>query len=91
MEQLKSILQRLDKLESQEAIRALVTAYAIACDEHDIPRLSDLFSVEAVFCSPNGAMVSNGRDAIRDMFNTILKTRGPGFSGSMCAWTSWVQ
>ena len=79
MEQLQSILQRLDKLESKEAIRGLVTAYAIACDEHDIPRLADLFSVDAVFCSPNGAMVSNGRDAIRDMFNAILKTRGPGF------------
>jgi uncharacterized protein (TIGR02246 family) len=79
MKEIESILQRLDHLESHQAIRTLATAYAIACDEHDIPRLTDLFSKDAVFCSPNGAMVSTGRDSIRDMFSAILKTRGPGF------------
>lgn len=79
MKDLESILHRLDHLESHQSIRALVTAYAIACDEHDISRLADLFSTDAVFCSPNGSMVSTGRDAIREMFIAILKTRGPGF------------
>jgi len=79
MKEIESILQRLDHLESHQAIRTLATAYAIACDEHDIPRLTELFSKDAVFCSPNGAMVSAGRDSIRDMFSAILKTRGPGF------------
>lgn len=86
MEEIDKVLQRLDVLESREAIRALVTAYAIACDEHDIPRLTDLFSAHAVFASPNGAMVSEGRDAIRQMFSSILKTRGPGFH-----WTHDLQ
>ncbi len=62
MSELGNILQRLDALESRESIRALATAYAIACDEHDIPRLADLFSEDAVFCSPNGAMVSDGSE-----------------------------
>ncbi len=86
MSELENILQRLDALESRESIRALATAYAIACDEHDIPRLADLFAEDAVFCSPNGAMVSEGREAIRTMFSTILQTRGPGFH-----WTHDVQ
>ena len=86
MTDLENILHRLDALESRESIRALATAYAIACDEHDIPRLADLFSEDAVFCSPNGAMVSDGRESIRAMFSTILQTRGPGFH-----WTHDVQ
>ena len=86
MNDLDNILQRLDALESRESIRALATAYAIACDEHDMPRLAELFAVDAVFCSPNGAMVSEGRGAILEMFSTILQTRGPGFH-----WTHDVQ
>ena len=79
MTDLESILHRLDHLESLQSIRTLASTYAIACDEHDIPTLADLFSTDAVFCSPNGSMVSTGRDAIREMFTAILKTRGPGF------------
>ena len=79
MNDLESILRRLDYLETQQSIQELATAYAIACDERDIPRLANLFAKDAVFCSPNGAMVSRGRDAIQEMFAAILKTRGPGF------------
>ena len=86
MNELEDILKRLDALESKDSIRQLVTSYAIACDEHDIPRLANLFSNNAVFASPNGAMVSRGRESIREMFSAILKTRGPGFH-----WTHDVQ
>ena len=79
MNDLESILKRLDNLETHQSLRALATAYAVACDEHDIHRLADLFARDAVFCSPNGAMVSAGRESIREMFSAILKTRGPGF------------
>ena len=79
MKELDDILRRLDHLESHQSIRSLVTAYAIACDEHDIPRLKEMFTAGAVFCSPNGSMISTGREAICDMFTAILKTRGPGF------------
>lgn len=86
MKELDDILKRLDVLESKDSIRKLVTSYAIACDEHDIPRLANLFSEDAVFASPNGAMISRGRESIRQMFSAILKTRGPGFH-----WTHDVQ
>ena len=86
MNELEDILKRLDALESKDSIRQLVTSYAIACDEHDIPRLANLFSNDAVFASPNGAMISRGRESIREMFSAILKTRGPGFH-----WTHDVQ
>ncbi len=79
MTELDQVLDRLDRLESKDAIRALVTAYAIACDEHDLPRLADLFTQDALFTSPNGAMVADGRDAIAAMFTETLKIRGPAF------------
>jgi uncharacterized protein (TIGR02246 family) len=79
MSDLTQILARLDRLESKDAIRALVTAYAVACDEHDIPRLTQLFTADACFDAPNGAMVANGREAIEAMFIETLKTRGPGY------------
>ena len=55
---------RLDRVESRFAISDLITAYAIACDEHDMPRLTGLFTADAVFDSPSGAMVAHGRAAI---------------------------
>ncbi len=78
-EELNAIRMRLDRLESIEAIRGLVTAYAVACDEHDIPRLANLFTLDAIFGSPNGAMVSTGRAAIEEMFINTFKIRGPAF------------
>ena len=75
----EQLQRRVAHLEAKDAIRSLVTAYAVACDEHDIPRLADLFTQDAVFGSPNGAMVSTGRDAIREMFIETFKIRGPAF------------
>ncbi|MBI1181386.1 MAG: SgcJ/EcaC family oxidoreductase [Alphaproteobacteria bacterium] len=79
MSDLDKILDRLDRLESKDAIRGLVTAYAIACDEHDLPRLSSLFTDDATFSSSSGAVWVSGRDAIAAMFIETLKTRGPAF------------
>jgi uncharacterized protein (TIGR02246 family) len=79
MSELAQVLERLDRLESKEAIRVLVTEYAIACDEHDMPALMRLFTADACFDAPNGAMVAVGRDAIETMFIETLKTRGPGY------------
>ena len=78
-QRMAEVLERLDRLESKDAIRALVTAYAIACDEHDMPRLLSLFSDDAIFGSPNGRMVAEGRDAIEAMFIETFKIRGPAF------------
>lgn len=79
MTETAQILARLDRLESKEAIRELVTAYALACDQQDMDWLMSLFTEDAEFGSPNGTMVSVGRDAITDMFIETFKIRGPAY------------
>ena len=76
LEQLK---QRLDALESKDDIRALVTAYGVACDEHDLHRLVDLFTEDAEFTAPNGAMAALGRQAIEEMYINTFRIRGPSY------------
>ena len=71
--------QQVDRLASKDAIRELVTSYAIACDEHDMDRLMGLFTQDAAFDAPNGAMVADGWQAIYDMFIATFKTRGPSY------------
>jgi len=79
MPDIEQLILRIDRLESRSALSELVSAYAIACDEHDMPRLTNLFTPDACFDSPNGAMVANGRDAIEAMFVALFKVRGPAF------------
>ena len=76
---LASLAARLDRLESKDAIRDIVTAYAIACDEHDMPRLMNLFTVDACFDAPNGSMVANGKADIQTLFQKTFKIRGPAY------------
>ncbi len=73
------VAQRLDRLESRFAISDLITAYAVACDEHDMPRLTHLFTEDGQFDSPSKVMVANGRAAIEAMFIELFKIRGPAF------------
>jgi len=73
------ILKRLDYLESREAIRQLITTYGIACDEHDMETLMNCFTEDAVYGSPNGAMVATGKSEIEDMFVNAFMVRGAGF------------
>ena len=70
---------RIDRLESRFAIEELVSAYCEACDEHDIPRLTGLFTEDAVYGSPSGVLVSTGREEIAQMFVRAFRVRGPGF------------
>ena len=76
---LASLAARLDRLESKDAIRDIATAYAIACDEHDMPRLMNLFTVDACFDAPNGSMVAKGKAAIQTLFEKTFKIRGPAY------------
>ena len=76
---LASLAARLDRLESKDAIRDIATAYAIACDEHDMPRLMNLFTVDACFDAPNGSMVAKGKEAIQTLFEETFKIRGPAY------------
>jgi len=70
---------RIEALEAKDDIRALITAYGIACDDHDLPGLMDLFTEEAKYDSANGEMVATGKTAIEEMFIRTFKTRGPSF------------
>lgn len=79
MTDLQDIHTRLARLESRVAISELVTRYALACDEHDLPALAELFTPDAVFETPNGMMQATGRDAIVAMFDQVLSVRGPGY------------
>ena len=74
-----SLLRRVERLEARAEIGELVSAYAIACDEHDMDRLSALFTADARFDSPNGIMKAEGRDAIAEMFVRMFRVRGPAY------------
>ena len=75
----KDLERRVARLEARTEISELVTRYAIACDEHDIPALTELFTRDAVFDSPNGLMRAEGRDDVIAMFCQVLSIRGPGY------------
>lgn len=77
--ELAELKARIERLEARAAITELVSHYASACDEHDMPRLMSLFTPDACFDSPSGAMVANGRIAIEAMFIELFKIRGPAF------------
>ena len=77
--EMAQVLASLDRLESKDAIREMATAYAIACDEQDMPRLTNLFTDDATFDAPNGAMVADGKAAIVAMFEETFKIRGPAY------------
>ena len=79
MSELEELRKRVERLESRAEISELISSYAIACDEHDIPRLGALFTEDAVFDTPSRLMVANGRKAIIEMFIQVLGIRGPGY------------
>ena len=79
MEENSKIITRLEKLESKEEIRDLVSNYAEACDQQDLESLGHLFTLDAEFDSPNGMLKSKGRQNILDMYLEVFKSRGPSF------------
>ena len=52
--EIKDLALRLDRLESKEEIKELVSKYAEACDQQDLRYLEGLFTKAAEFFSPNG-------------------------------------
>ncbi len=79
MSDLEDLVRRVENLEARVEIAELTSAYAVACDEHDMPRLKTLFAPDATFDSPSKLMVANGRDEILAMFIRVFKVRGPGY------------
>ena len=86
MEENSEILNRLERLESKEDIRDLVSKYAEACDQQDLESLEKLFTEDAEFDSPSGMLKSKGRQNIIDMYLEVFKSRGPSFN-----WTHDVR
>lgn len=82
MSEIDDLRARLDRLEARNEIAELVSGYAVACDEHDMPRLVGMFTENACFDSPSGLMEAKGRVAIDAMFVKLFKIRGPA-----CHWT----
>ena len=79
MDDKEKIIERLERLESKEEIRDLVSKYAEACDQQDLDSLRGLFTLDAEFDSPNGMLKSKGRQNILDMYLEVFKSRGPSF------------
>jgi len=79
MSELEELKRRIDRLEARSEISELVTAYAIACDEHDMPRLTSLFTEDAEFDSPSGLLRAKGREEIAAMFVRMFRIRGPAY------------
>ena len=68
MTDLEKLTRRVEQLESRVEIEELTSAYAVACDEHDMDRLGSLFAEDAVMDSPSKLLHANGRDEILAMF-----------------------
>jgi uncharacterized protein (TIGR02246 family) len=79
MSELADLIKRVERLEARNSISELVTAYAVACDEHDLPRLASLFTDDVCFESTSGVLRSEGKQAVMAMFTRVLATRGPGY------------
>jgi ketosteroid isomerase-like protein len=77
--EIEDLRQRVGQLEARNEIGELVSAYAIACDEHDMPRLMSLFTEDAEIDSPRGLLKAKGRAAIEELFIGLFRIRGPGY------------
>jgi uncharacterized protein (TIGR02246 family) len=68
---------RLDRLESENAIRNLVARYCFAIDNHDLAAVGELFTENARVASRDGVMDATGRDAIVQQYAGRFKVLGP--------------
>lgn len=57
----------------------LASSYAVACDDHNIPLLTSLFTGDAEFIMQNGTMALQGRNAIVESFAKVFQARGPSY------------
>jgi hypothetical protein len=69
---------RLARVEADQQIRQLISRYSFALDERLPDELSALFAEDATMRSGDGAMNSDGREAILKMFYGRLDLLGPG-------------
>lgn len=79
MNPLEELNRRVTQLEARFEISELVSAYAVACDEHDLPRLRSLFAPDASLDSPSGLLKAQGLEEIMALYVRLFKIRGPGY------------
>ena len=68
---------RIDRLESESAIRALAARYCFAIDNHDLAAVRDLFTADARVLSRDGVMNAVGQDAIIRQYEDRFRVLGP--------------
>lgn len=73
MQDIEQRLARLERevaaLNDQQALRALLSAYAVAVDEHDPPALSKLFTTDARVRIPAWQVDEQGVDAVMAFYD----------------------
>lgn len=68
---------RLDRIEAELAIRALVARYCFAIDDHDLDAVGELFTDDARVWSRDGVMEARGRAAIVEQYRARFAVLGP--------------
>jgi ketosteroid isomerase-like protein len=71
--------KRIERLESRFQLDELVSAYCMACDDHDMVRLRSLFTDDVRIWSKDGVMNASGIDDVMQMFVNMFAIRGPSF------------
>lgn len=74
-----SLEERIDRLESREAIAELCTRYTIACDTRDMGLLESCLTQDMRLRSRGGQIDASGRAAVMDSYRALFAVRGPGF------------
>lgn len=69
--------ERVDRLESENAIRALASRYGLAMDDRDLDAARQLFTPDARVHSRDGVMDARGIDAILDLYRGRFAVLGP--------------
>jgi ketosteroid isomerase-like protein len=76
-ETVAALARRVRQLEDREQIRDLVARYNWVMDDRDLPGIRDLFSEDVRVSSSDGALESQGRDAVVKMFQGRFEVLGP--------------
>lgn len=79
MSETGSLEARIRRLEDREAIRRLVSSYALAMDDKDLDLVAHIFSRHAVLTYKAGTPRFEGRDAIVGFYGDRLPPTGPSF------------
>ena len=77
MSDIDTVIERLQRLEDREEIKALVARYCMVMDDRDIDGISQLFTPDARVRSLDCVMDARGRDDIVEMCRGRFEVLGP--------------